>query len=175
MKILRPFLLFAFAAFSSVSANATAHPLPADTGSIVFEINGALSVQLKETSEYSYCLHHGGEVVDSQFVKKSKPFTVSLRRNETYTLSYHKEGYPAKYVVIDTHVPANKGKKEYYELAFEIELLPEHSLHKEEYKDHPVAIFKYLKNKDDFEFSTKYFEEIHRKDKASDKKGKKGK
>lgn len=150
-----------------------------DSEPLNFEINGALSLQLKETSDYSYCLHLGGQKVDSQFVKKAKAFTVALKRNEVYTLSFHKDGYPDKYIVIDTHVPKGKAKREYYELAFEIELMPEHSMHKEEYKDHPVAVFKYFKNKDDFEASDKYFEEIHMKEKKqnaeADKKEKKKK
>jgi hypothetical protein len=156
--------------FSFFSGAAQKSATQADSGAINFEVNGALTIQLKEATEFSYCIHHNGVRLDSQFVKKSKPFSITLKRNEVYTLSYHKDGYTDKYVVIDTHVPKNKAKKEYYELAFEIELMPEHSLHKEEYKDHPVAIFKYYKNKDDFDFSTKYFEEIHHKDKVGKKK-----
>ena len=51
------------------------------------------------------------------------------------------------------------------EIAFEIELHPQHGMHKEEYLDHPVAIFKYDKKANEWNFSTKYHEEIHQKEK----------
>jgi hypothetical protein len=136
-----------------------------DTGKISLEINGILVLDGKETSNYSYCLHHGGQKMDSAFVKKMKPFTVEFRRNEVYTISYHKDGYPDKYIMIDTKVPKNKAQEESYEVGYEIEVNPELCKHKEEFKDHPVAIVKYIKAKDEFDFSTKYHEAIHHKEK----------
>jgi hypothetical protein len=137
-----------------------------DTGIVVVDINAALTIDMKETNDYSFCLHRNGATVDSQFVSKAQTVTTELHRNDIYTLSFHKEGYPDKYVVIDMHVPKKKAKSDYYEIAFEIELHPQHGLHKEEYKDHPVAIFKYDKNENEWNFSTKYHEEIHEKVKS---------
>lgn len=140
-----------------------------DTGIIVMDINAALTINNKETSDYSFCLHRGGAVVDSQFIKKSEVVTTELHKNDIYTLSFHKEGFPDKYVVIDMHAPRKKVRKDYYEIAFEIELNPEHGMQKEEYKDHPVAVFKYDAKSDDWDYSTKYHEEIHHREKKSRK------
>ncbi|MBC7861884.1 MAG: hypothetical protein IAF38_02855 [Bacteroidia bacterium] len=140
-----------------------------DTGSIVLEINGVLVLNGKETTEYSYCLHHNGKKMDSAFVKKMKAFTLDLKRNDMYTMSYHKDGYPDKFIMIDTKVPKNKAAEESYEVGYEIEINPDLCKHKEEFKDHPVAIVKYFKNKDEFDFSTKYHEAIHHKEKKPKK------
>lgn len=147
-------------------------PAAPDTGTIHFEVNGILVIDGQETSNYSFCLHHNGKQLDSGFVKKMKPFEVSLNRNDSYTISYHKDGYTDKHIVIDTHVPKGKAKLEIYELSYEIELNPDKSKHKEEYKDHPVAVIKYVKGKDDFDFSSKYHTEIHHRAKTSAGKGK---
>ena len=137
-----------------------------ESQSIQLEINGILVLDGKEVTNYSYCLHHNGLKMDSAYKKKMKAFTVTLQKNEIYTLSYHKVGYADKYIMIDTHIPAGKELLEQYEVAYEMELNPALCKHKEEFKDHPVAIVKYFKNKNDFDFSTKYHEAIHHKGKT---------
>jgi hypothetical protein len=151
-------VLLVLVLFSARKANAQKD---ADTSQLIFEVTGVLVLDEKEIEDYSFCLHHGGQKMDSAFVKKMQAVTISLKRNETYTISYHKDGYIDKYIMIDTSVPKKKAKKEFYELSYEIELNPAKSKHKEEYKDHPVAIIKYIKNKDEFDFSDKYHSEIH--------------
>ena len=136
-----------------------------DSPKITFDINAAMSVEGKATGNYSICMHHNGAKTDSQFVKKPDVFTIELNRNDVYTMAFYKEGFDTKYITIDTHVPKGKAKQDYYELAFTIEMHPEHGMHKEEYKDHPVALMKYYPKKDDFDYSTKYHEEIHHKEK----------
>ncbi|MFN5182437.1 MAG: hypothetical protein ACK5D5_05390 [Bacteroidota bacterium] len=134
---------------------------------LVFDINAAISVEGKETGNYSIAMHHAGKTTDSNFVKNSNVFTLELNRNDVYTLSFYKTGFDTKYIMIDTHVPKGKAKQEYYELAFTVEMHPEHGMQKEEYKDHPVAIMKYYSKKDDFDYSTKYHEEISHKEKKN--------
>lgn len=136
-----------------------------DTGIVMMDINSALTVDGKEASDYSFCLHRNGYTVDSHFVKKTEVVAAELHRNDIYALSFHKEGFPDKYVIIDMHVHKGKAKLNFYEIAFEIELHPQHGMHKEEYIDHPVAIFKYDKKANEWNFSTKYHEEIHQKEK----------
>lgn len=134
---------------------------------LVFDINCAVTVEGKEKGEYSVAMHHAGATTDSNYIKKSDVFTLELIRNDVYTMSFYKEGFDTKYITIDTHVPKGKAKQDYYELAFTIEMHPEHGMHKEEYKDHPVALIKYYPKKDDFDYSTKYHEEIHHKEKKN--------
>jgi hypothetical protein len=128
---------------------------------IEFEVDGGLSIDGKTTGDYTYCIHQDGKVLDSVYVKKTREFKLVLHKNEIITISYHKDGYPDRYIIVDTHYPNSKIPELVYELNYEIELNPKEARRKEKYKDHPVAILKYMKRGDVFDFSEKYHNEIH--------------
>lgn len=128
---------------------------------LAFDIDAGLSLNGTEIGNFSYCLHLNGKILDSAFVKKARPFMVKLEPNEVYTMSFHKEGFIDRYIIINTHIHNEDIIDDFYYLAFEVELNPDYSLKKDKYLDHPVAVIKYVKKKKIFDFSNKYHNEIH--------------
>lgn len=142
-------------------ATTTAFAQSNDHKTIEFEVDGGLSIDGKTVGDYTYCIHQDGKILDSVYVKRTKEFKLVLHRDEIITISYHKEGFPDRFIIVDTHYKPGKVAESVYELNYEIELNTSQAKRKQKYKDFPVAIIKYKKNGDVFDFSEKYHNEIH--------------
>lgn len=126
-----------------------------------FEIKASALLEDKITNNYSVVVFLDGKIKDSIFCKKAKPIVLTLEGNKIYSVVIKKEGYPEKYVIVNTKNPS--GVRELSDEAFnlQIELSPTLTTVKQELIDYPVAILMINKKVKSLMASEKYYQFTH--------------
>jgi hypothetical protein len=128
-----------------------------------FEISSVLTCKNKKLNDYDIILSYDGQLEDKVTIKKSgKKTAVTLKRNEIYSIIFHKEGFDDKIIMINTNMPVTEEAEDFYRLNLQIEMHADHAKQKKEMVDFPVAVVKFEDKNKDFDFSERYHRQIYR-------------
>lgn len=128
-----------------------------------FKISGLLTDHYKKLRDYQVILSYEGGFTDTISIGKSnRPIFITLKRNEVYTLVFHKAGYHDKMIMINTTLPDSVDTSMPFELSFEIEMHPNKSRLHPDYIDFPVAIYRFERKEEDFDYSKTYHLTTHK-------------
>jgi len=118
-----------------------------DRDLIEFNVTSIALEKGKQAKKYKLILYAGGKIVDSVFVKKGGPITISLKPNQVYSMVYEKDSMLRKTVIVNTELPNKKTAIKENSFEFEVELSPDLATQNKEMLDFPVGYIFYNKEK----------------------------
>jgi hypothetical protein len=90
----------------------------------VFSVNILLSSEGKKVKDFTIYLRHNGMNDDTIQIRKGKRVYVTLKKNEMYYFTFHKEGLQDKIMLLNTTLPLLADTEELFNLDFEVQMLP---------------------------------------------------
>lgn len=112
-----------------------------------FELNSSALFNDQPTSNYSILVYENGKLIDSLFIKKTKPTKITLEGDKYYSIVFKKGNLLPKVVIVDTYVPKGIGELVDEPFDLQIEVSPDIKKIKDEYDDYPVAVLMVNKKK----------------------------
>ena len=130
-------------------------------GLIEFDITAIALDHGKQAKKYKLTLYTAGKIVDSVFVKKGEPITVSLKPNQVYSMVFEKDSLPRKTIIVNTELPNKKTVIKANSFEFEVELSPELASQDKDMLDFPVGYIIYNKEKKHLIASNAYHKNVN--------------
>jgi hypothetical protein len=113
------FLLLLTLFFLSLISNAQ------DSNDPVFVLDFRLKSGVKKLHDFTIYMGDRTQPQDSVAIGKSKEVYITLKRNEKYSFTFHKEGFYDKVLLINTELPDAVHSDQLFILGFDIEMLPD--------------------------------------------------
>lgn len=116
----------------------------------VFAINITLIHDHKRLGDYVIYVKYEGETEDTVKVRKGNEVYVTLKRNEVYTFTFHKEGFLDREMIVNTELPEKADPDEWFSLNFHFDVTPLNVMSGKPLESLPAAYAIYDSKQDDF-------------------------
>lgn len=153
------FTIAALMACTGLSAKGTPDNNASDQLGV--ELSSQLRYHGKKVSDYTLIIYCDTNAAETLYVEKAKMIYLQLDYNHNYTLRYLKDGFRERVLLVNTHVDSKVAAKD-MEFDYEIELVPQNAP-ANTLGDLPVAIIRYDKSQNKFDYSKKYHRQVRQK------------